>query len=378
MAEAIPLNLTVESYGSADWRVAQNNDEINELLDVAMDRGLFESSAQIAIAGTSVEARVLTDDARMKVELDEYFNLNNALRDQQLGDVPLGIQKKVRILYLTENGLKLEDDTIGESGLPYEGLHDTGGENFVAVGRKSIGTFKSMVIGALSGVLAHERHMLPTHAAIVVSPNGACVGFSGRGNTGKTTSLLSTYERLVDKGFRIITDDWSMIDEHDATVHPVDFLVSVRPESLEGLRSVYSSGWIEDLTKRVITFEKEKSKSKPAGIAEVYGADMVGESGVLRGIIFTSLKKLFLDTEERTHIPVNFKSVSDTKLLAHRLRDDAYHAPEIGSGAGKPLLRRYEALIDGMKCALVYTRAGDSHRKAQANQMAEWVIEGAT
>lgn len=373
MLHQVPLNLTLERPGSADWRSPISPEAPAEVVDYLAERTEYHAEVEVTVAGESLAADVFTDDEAMNAELQEYFKLNTALREQNGITGGTVIEARPKIVYLTENGLNIDGDVIGQAGLPYEGLFDAEGHAFVAAGRKSIGTFKSMVIGAMSGVLAARRPMVPTHAAIVQTPDGRCAGFSGRGNTGKTTSLLSTFERLKSSSFRVVTDDWSMIDERTREVHPVDFLVSIRPESLPGLADIYTSDWVDDFTTRVLDFEKSKSKSKPLGISDVYGEASVGATGVLESVVFTSLTKLFLD-EDGEHVAVNFKEVEQAATMGHRLRDDAYHAPELQPEfTHEDFETRYRHLAGNLACALVFTREEGPARQEQAQKMANWI-----
>ncbi len=378
MIETIPLNLTDERPGTADWRRSSNDDAVSAAIDYFVERDLYQSTTDIIVDNKGVKADVFTDDPKMKTELDEYFKLNNALRVQYTDDQEVEPSHSIRIIYLTDNGVNLGGESIGVSGLPYEGLYDGAGKNFLAAGRKTIGTYKSLVIGAMSGVLASNYDMLPVHSAIVQAPNGNSVGFSGRGNTGKTTSMLSVFERLANVGFKIVTDDWAMIDETSRRIYPVDYLVSVRPESIDGLKSINSDDWTKELTQKVISIEQYQNKIKPLSVPEAFGANMVGEGGVLKAVVFTSLRKLFED-KDGVNIPVNFQAVDTPSSMGVRLRDDAYHAPEITPSVKTqhPLDYRYTTLSGQLACSLVFTRADDSQRKEQTEQMSDWAIRQA-
>lgn len=239
---------------------------------------------------------------------------------------------------------------------------------YLAVGRNSVGTFKSLVIGAMSGKIASMKPELPVHSAIVVSPDGEATAISGRGNTGKTTTLLSVYEKLSEKGFKVITDDWAFINERDGKITPVDYLAGIRPASIPGLRGDAPSEFMQKLLARLETSLKSETGT-PSSIFDLFGDTNIGGTGTLRSILFTNINELPEGLQSKLFTPID-----DNRSMGFRLRDDAYHAPNINGENDTDLIARYQNVTTKMECGYIYTRTDKSDRQKQASMIAEWII----
>ena len=310
----------------------------------------------------------------MASQLDSYFNKNDTEAERLGVRYDAVHEKRMSIAYVTRYGVSIAGDRIGESGLPYEAVHDGVGDVAISTGRTSIGTFKSMVIGGLSGVVARKERLIPVHAAIASSPELQSIAFSGRGNSGKTTSMLGSYGHLMDRDFKVVTDDWAFIDEENLSIHPVDLLAAVRPESIEGLESIHGRKWVRQLLGRAVDFCEGDSKSEPVALSDIYGEDFTTVEGTLAAALFTSVNPLY-ERVAGIDRPVLTKRSSAPRALGEQLRG-AYHSPSLVPKEGEPKLeRRYDDVTGQLECSQIYTRTSNANRTEQAQQVSNWIDE---
>ncbi len=361
--DLLPIGRDANKPGGAEWRISSSPalQGLPEHLSSKTD--LYQATITLSGPGINHEATVFCDDKKALKNLEEYFKANSVNVGQVVG-VSVG-EAIPNITYIIGNGLKIEDERIGELGLPYEGIHDINGKNFVAVGKSSVGTFKSLVIGALSGIQANQKDDLPVHSSILVNPDGQAVAISGRGNTGKTTTLLMLQEHLLRRGYKVITDDWAFIGESDRKISPVDFLAGIREESFPGLLG-------EQPTKAMLAvIEKLKTSLKegggiPLSVFDIFGLENTSLTGTLRAVIFTSV------------VPrpneILFEPIGTSDQMGARLRSDAYHSPTIPRKIGEDdLPSRYCNLVKELKCSYLYTRAQNKDRLKQAEMVLKWM-----
>ncbi len=367
--EFTPIQSEKNKPGTADWRSA-NSGQLLGGLHTALGEAMPMYSAVVTLGkGAPLQAEVFCDNKEALDSLVNYMDSNFEAGARMHTRETIEVDPEVsKISYLTTRGIIVGDDRIGEAGLPYEGIYDQSGNNYLAVGRNSIGTFKSLVIGAMSGKIASKKPELPVHSAIVISPDGEATAISGRGNTGKTTTLLSVYEKLSEKGFKVLTDDWAFINEHDGRVIPIDYLAGIRPESIPGLRGDAPSEFMQELLARLESSLKSESGT-PSSIHDLFGDNNIGGTGTLRSILFTNVNELLDGSQSKLFTPID-----DSRSMGFRLRDDAYHSPSIHGEEQADLLTRYQNVTTKMECGYVYTRADKSDRQKQASMVAEWII----
>lgn len=355
--------------GSADWRPA-NSGQLLEGLHTTLGDTIPMHNAVVTLGKSApLQAEVFCDNKETLDSLVNYMDSNFEVGARTHTGEEIDVDQSIsKISYLTTRGIIVGEDTLGEAGLPYEGIHDQAGNNYLAVGRNSIGTFKSLVIGAMSGKIASTNPELPVHSAIVISPDGEGTAVSGRGNTGKTTTLLSVYEMLSEKGFKVLTDDWAFINEHDGRISPIDYLAGIRPESIPGLRGDAPSNFMQELLAR-LELSLKSENGTPSSIYELFGDSNIGGTGTLRSILFTNVNELPDNSQSKLFIPIE-----DSQSMGFRLRDDAYHAPHIHGNEQVDLITRYQNVTTKMECGYVYTRADKSDRQKQASMVAEWII----
>lgn len=364
--DIIPIGRDANKPGSADWRMTPENlESVHHKL--AKNIELQTETVSLGAHGT---ADVSCDDGRALEGLVEYFNANMEASRGVLSLEKPNDQERPHITYLVGSGLRLGRENLGQSGLPYEGIYDSEGKYFVAVGRNSIGTFKSLVIGAISGIVASETSSLPVHSAIVASPDGKAVAISGRGNTGKTTTLLAAYEELINLGYGVLTDDWAFINENTLAVTPVDFLAGIREDALPGLHQANPTSFMSELIDKMLKKSKKGDKNIPLAIQEIFGEEHTRLEGILTSVIFTSTTPISEADEN-----ILFEAIEQPVNMGKRLRSDAYHAPEIPATKSGDLSTRYGMLSDRLRSAYVYTRAQDQDRLKQVDMIVGWILE---
>ncbi len=358
----IPVGKRAYLDGTAEWIPEPHDGAARAAFEAARDlHNTYSCITCLDLLETRYNIEIVTDNLGLSRDITRYFKVNQ--ENLPVTAAPTNA-KQIQIVYMTKTRPSINGVTVGNSSMPYQGVYEDNGQYFAVGGKVSLGTLKSVVIGAASGVALSIAPYLPLHSSIIAAPNGNAVAISGRGNTGKTTNLVAAFQTLRPHGFSVVTDDWSLVSEESLhRITPVDMLVGVRPEAVEGIVAACDYAPLSE-TQRNLLHAAAKDACGMTSVRDVYGCSPV-LAPVLKAVIFTDQRPA--ENGESYYITddLPFKP-------GRRLRDDAYHAPNISNEALDP---RYDRLIDGLRLARIYTKLAHSCRSEQAKAIAGWIME---
>lgn len=265
---------------------------------------------KIVIGDTSYSVRIMSDDVKLIEETVRYHTTNNGF----LPEASREAQESLVVFYSTTHDLEIEDTRLVMGNNPYVAGMTDDGSYVLATGKPSVGTLKSICFGAASTLACRGSDYVPLHASIGTIDGKNAFAVSGRGNWGKTTNMLSA--KIAEPDIEVITDDWSIVATTTGRIIPIDMLVAIRSEAAPGIAAATAPIPAPDYLK-----DARKDSGRLFSVVDIFGEREQQEDIRLRRVLLTDKRP-----ENRDRIDVYSP---DGLEVTWRLKDDAYHSPDI-------------------------------------------------
>lgn len=274
---------------------------------------------------------------------------------------------EMTLFYLVDFEIDWDGEMLRASGSHYEGAVSSDNSVFVVAGAPTLGVLKSVVFGCWS-----SRFLLdgwyPAHCSALVAPNGQAVAFFGRGNWGKTTSLLACLGELAVRGFRALTDDWALINEHGA-MRCFDTVMAIRPQVVTGIRASLSTEWSETVFRRFSEWGYFDSKKPHLPLNGALGPDSVACEANLSGCVV-------LRSEQGQEWSFRDSYPDDRATSGSEIARFAYHCPEAAGVSDRHNVSAfYDGLLEKTALSFLNCRVPDGERGVQLKSLCAWVIQ---
>ena len=331
--------------GTSTWRVMGAS--ANQQQGIPND--YYAAEARI-VTGDTVQTVIMHTDNETLLGLTvDYLEQNNAHlpRARNESDTP------VSIVYSTQHDIIVGKELIAMGTSPYVAAATSDGGMVIASGKDSVGTLKSIVFGIATSRACRNTSLAPLHASIGTVDGVHAFAVSGRGNWGKTTNMIAA--KIAHPEISVVTDDWSMIDTATGAITPIDMMVAIRPEAVEGIEAAVRTSGPDYLR------EAAKDSGKLYSVGEVFGSS--GDTSKL------CLDRVLL-TDKRPDMPQEDTYSTDDVDIAWRLMDDAYHSPDIWGCYGA----KYALLASGLRVKMINTTIGHSSRPQQLDAITSFFL----
>jgi len=275
------------------WKLFANKFHLVDILEsIQKNIKIYDKQICIRFGSINLSAKVYCNDENLLFMLTEYFKALSITERENVCE-PFLKTNSIVLIYLADLGLIIDNICIDSSNAPYEGVYNRSEDLYIVSGNQTVGTFKSVLFGCLSSLL-FTHNLIPVHSSVIVSPNDKCILFSGRGNWGKSTTLIAVMSYLKDFDFKVLTDDWAIVSEKDKKIYCMDSMVTLRQEIICYLPRLCDSNWIKELFQR---FQNNPfGEQKPAlNMSIAFGIDKVKYSGFPVGIVTISPNSLPID-----------------------------------------------------------------------------------
>lgn len=324
---------------------------------------IYETEVRLRFGEFIFVARVYSNDRSLLGKLEEHFLRRKSIHSPALNL----IEKKIDIVYLIDVKLSIMDIDLELSQQAYNAAWDVEKNLFVVAGIKHTGILKSAIIGSWSAMLL-TANRFPVHASVLVSPEGKAVVFSGAANYGKTTTLIAAMTKLLERGYKVLTDDWALLEIPSMKVRCLDELIALRSTIIEHLPEVFPSLWMDDLIRKFQLLQMEKPEML---LAEAFGSDQVCSEGVVTKIVILhhddSIKEAFIAREIQS-------DKSSMSKYAEQLAGHAYHCPNILKRDTSYSIAGFEYLLASCPLAMFKTNVkDDTSRVQQLHDLIEWL-----
>lgn len=322
--------------------------------DCELPDGMYKAICDIVVNQLAYPVEFVSDDQALVDGAIRYHEQNNQLLPPATGRHA----QPITIFYSTTDDIVSGELTLAAQDSPYVAAASRDGHTVLASGKVSVGTLKSIAFGIVTSVACYGTRYVPLHASIGYVPQTddiqSAIAISGRGNWGKTTNMVSV--KIKNPQLQVVTDDWSLIDVDTREIVPVDMMVAIRPEAVEGIEAA-----IAPENPPAYLREAEKDSGRLYSVADIFGAPT---STKIR------LDEILL-TDKRESKCDNLSVYTTDGLDAlWRIQDDAYHSPDIDDDYQD----KYRCLVEQVQVSAISTVVALPNRQSQLENISKHIV----